>query len=528
MRHAEEEEIINKLSSDTPPHDAASDLRNQIRMIVLTPHNELSSFDKLREVAKVIRDQLDRHGEFFRTSDDRCFYFFRTERKVFDLGQTPFENILKHLSGLSAAEKYYNFAIDMLRATVARTAPSAQVHAIAHFDPDSRRLVISDGQGGMWSREPGGNWEFGHNGQGKVYFATEPEAESFYPDLASDDNSLGWFLNQFLFTDQAGGLTSDDARLLMKIWLLQQLFPVLRQTRIIPSFLGPQGSGKTTGAKLVGRLFVGPRFDVTGIHQNKEADWIAAVSNRTFVGFDNADTRVDWMSDQLARYATGQRFQIRKLYSNNEEITFATRASILVTSRDPHFNRADVAERLLPLWFKRPKEYSDELEIFEQLARRRNCIWGELLVCAARVVDTLDLSIPIRLKFRMADFANFGLRALGTERKESWVNLLTKLSRAQSEFATEGDSLTETLRLLLEKEDQVRMTTGELFKKLQRLASENNLWFPDSAAGFGKMLQRIQTMVETELGVDITITERGSAGKRLAIISRKNDSSNLF
>ena len=71
----------------------------------------------------------------------------------------------------------------------------------------------------------------------------------------------------------------------------------------------------------------------------------APVADRVVLGLDNADSRVPWLPDALATYATGQRYRLRKLYTTNEELAYTPRAILLISSRDPRFNRADVVER---------------------------------------------------------------------------------------------------------------------------------------------------------------------------------------
>lgn len=514
MRDTELKELNAKLNDEK---ESRNELAQAIHDIAIIHPKKTTEFEKRRLIHDLVMEELQRCGEFFRTSDDEGFFFQNSERRVSGLASSAFKNYLKCLSGLSETESYFRFIHDTLQAFVATEAPRAEVHTLAHFDVTTKCHFVSDGSSGVWWREPGDTWQLGHNGQDRVYFRTDPEAQSFYPDLTIDDNdkSLDWFWNQFSF-DHEQSLNAEDSKQLMNIWLLQQLFPELRRTRATPAFLGPQGSCKTTGMRLIGRLLVGPSFDVCGVQEEKESDFVAAITNRAVVGFDNADSSVKWLADHLARYATGQRYQLRKLYSNNEEISFPSRAVVMLTSRDPHFNRPDVAERLLPLSFKQPTEYGDEIEIFDELMSRRNCIWGELLARAARLVDSLDLSYHPRVQFRMADYATFGLRVLGKEEQDAWERLLGKLSGSQAAFATEGDSITSVLATLLERENNIigPMTTGQLFKQLEPIAKNENLWFPETAGGFGKMLQSMQTMLAKELDAKITISPRGAGGKR--------------
>jgi hypothetical protein len=505
---------------DGPVITVESSVRNEIRSIVLFPSrgdDAVPDFDKKRLITAALQRELAQLGEFLRTVDRRGFYFLRDERRVLDLEQTPFQHTLTQISGLSATENYFKFARDMLQATTAKTAPLVEIRTFAHFDFNEQRLVVSDGAGGVWARERGSTWREGANGQNGIFFLTDPEAEPFQPEFV-DDDSYAWYWRQFLFSDQ--DLPAPAARLLLEVFLLQQFFPPLRQTRITPAVLGPQGSGKTTGVRFFGRLLLGRRFEVSGIQRDREDDFRAAITNRVVLGCDNADSRISWLPDALALYATGMVFRLRKLYVTNEEVSFPARAILLLSSRDPHFKRPDVAERLLPLYFERPKAYLPEHVLFDELAARRNRIIGAILRRVAAIADSLDLNKKAKLvRFRMADYATFGLRVVGTDRQQSWLSLLNRVEKLQAEFTTEDDGTVIALGILLKRDGEIaEMTTGELFKKLKVIAERSNLPFARTAPGFGKHLTAMKRAAEIALGATIRF---GSPGGRVKTVNIK-------
>src|SRR5262249_26171553 len=155
--------------------------------------------------------------------------------------------------------------------------------------------------------------------------------------------------------------------------------------RVVPAFLGRQGSGKSTGERLIGRLISGPQFEVMLVQRDRQDDFTAAVTNLVICGLDNADSRAPWLEDALATYATGVRYQRRRLFTTNERVSYDPTAIVMISSRDPHFNRPDVAERLLPFYFERPTAYQPEETIFRELELRRDAIWGALLTQVAQV-----------------------------------------------------------------------------------------------------------------------------------------------
>jgi hypothetical protein len=191
----------------------------------------------------------------------------------------------------------------MLQAKASRLQPTA-VHTLAHWDQQNAVLALSDGGPGVWVYQ-NQTWKQGLNGDNGLFFLNDADAVAFEPRFDAGREELDWFLAQIPFAKH-GELTIEDQRILYTVTLLQLFFPPLRRTAVIPAFLGPQGSGKSTAMRLTGRLLLGPRFDVMGLRADKEDAFVAAVTNRLVCGLDNADSRIKWLEDGLATYATRQ------------------------------------------------------------------------------------------------------------------------------------------------------------------------------------------------------------------------------
>jgi hypothetical protein len=517
--HSSEQEIRTRLLAlastelGAPPAAKVNveDLSGAITAIMLD--KEIKDFLKRRQVAGLVRHSLENDGFFCRTADDRLFYFSKPERRLYDLDSLAFEYLTSSLTELGKTESVYAFTLHHLKTTAARTKP-LDIHTLAYFDPATGFMAVSNAGAGVWIRERDGGWTYQHNGDNGLLFLTEPDAEVFDPDFSAGQGNLSWFLNQFLLA-RHNPLTADDQKTLLLVNLIHGFFPALRRTRPIPGFLGSQGSGKTSGAKLLGRLIAGRRFEVSGLRKEKEDGFIAAICNRVIVGFDNADSRIPWLEDALAVYATGQRYRLRRLYTTNDEVAYDPRALILITSRDPHFNRSDVAERLLPFYFERPQAYRPEPTIFDELDRRRNAIWGELFAHLAAIADSIGKRQTPPLAFRMADFAAFGWNLFALQgRERDWIELLAKLERAQAGFAAQNDGIVEAMRILLQRDGMIGpVTTGTLFKRCFEIAEAERLAFPETAQGFGRRLTAAKRTIELELRCRFT-EETAHKGQR--------------
>jgi hypothetical protein len=493
-------------------------LKETIRDVALGSY---PPFDKRRIIRDLVeRVMLDAKAGFLcQTTDARGFYFHKPERRLYDLEQKPFQHLLSSASGLSATETQFRFVLDSFQTEAARTKP-VEVYTLSFYNMETGALHISDGGGGVWRRERGGGWEEGYNGDDGLLFLTESDAQPWTPEFKRD-GALAWLLSSFLLDDE-GQLSVEEQRTLLEVWLLQNLFPALRQTRIIPAFLGPQGSGKTSAERMLGRLLCGSEFDVMNLREKHEDAFVAAVSNRTIMGLDNADSRIKWLEDALATYATGVRYRLRRLYTTNEEVSYSPRAILMLSSRDPHFRRPDVAERLLPLHFKRPDAYQPEAALFGGLAERRAQIWGQLLSSTGTIADSLaGVRLPA-LQFRMADFASFGWAVANVAGQDAeWEALLSKLERGQMEFASEGDSLVILLRNILEVEGRIGpVDAGELYRRCSALAQAESLPFAKSPQGFGKHLTNMKRVIEIELAAKFT-EEKGAGNRRYLTIRPK-------
>ena len=247
----------------------------------------------------------------------------------------------------------------------------------------------------------------------------------------------------------------------------------------------------------------GLSFQLSDLNAESFDGFVAAITNYVVFGVDNVDNRVRWFQDAIARYATGIGFLKRRAHTQNDPVSHSPTALLTLSSCNPYFTRADVADRLLPLHFRRPESLGPEGAIFGHLEKRRNVIVGDVLRELATIQDRLATSTHIVDEFRMADFASFMQRAAADPSVAR--GQLHRLRRLQVDFATECDDLIEVLRLLLEldfgKGGIPFTAVGELYGQCVEMARYAHLRLPDTLQGFGQRLSNEKQNIESRLDV---------------------------
>jgi hypothetical protein len=157
-----------------------------------------------------------------------------------------------------------------------------------------------------------------------------------------------------------GGLLKDDLRPLLNIktdhefvllvaWLLAALRP--RGPYPVLAINGEQGSAKTQMAGFM-RATVDPNsVPLRALPKNEHVVYIAA-RNSHVPAYDNASGLADWLSDTCCRLATGGGFSTRQLYTDDDEVLFASTRPIILNGIDDIVERPDLADRSIVLSLK--------------------------------------------------------------------------------------------------------------------------------------------------------------------------------
>jgi len=204
-------------------------------------------------------------------------------------------------------------------------------------------------------------------------------------------------------------LSDENQWRLVVAWLVASLRPEGPYPVLVLG--GEQGSAKSTTARFL-RAIIDPNVSPDRAAPRGVHDLAIAANNGWIVSFDNLSGLSDWLSDALARLATGAGFATRTLYENDAETLFYASRPILLNGIGELAVRSDLLDRALLVDLPRlPDERRrTEMEVRTTFEAARPSVLGALLdavsVAIGRVATVKLASLP-----RMADFATWSVAA---------------------------------------------------------------------------------------------------------------------
>jgi hypothetical protein len=243
-----------------------------------------------------------------------------------------------------------------------------------------------------------------------------------------------------ILTDEFG--YDRESALLVSAWVISTYSA---GPYIVLILLGEQGSGKTTLARIL-RVLTDPSTVPTAGPPKESRDIVVAAINRWVIAFDNLTAIPAWLSDELARIATGSGVSQRALYTNVDEIAVTYRRPVLLTGITSPASAPDLLDRALVVTLPTIDETArrKEQDIEGKLAALGGEMFGGVLEAVSAALRN-GSSVPDAGWARMVDATTFALaaaEALGTNRLEL-ERALRKNVSARDQIVIEENALTK-------------------------------------------------------------------------------------
>lgn len=472
--------------------------------------DERREFEINHAVKGIVVKDLSERGRFYHDGP-LGYYFLTDEKRMIALDDADKElSCLMDLYGLNPVEKTCDYVKEALHIESLTRGQATRVHRLAWFDAQ-RYILYFYNHANRIFRITSDSIELVDNGSDGVLFLSNGRNEPF--ELVADedpDDLLHQTIVACVNFDPEARLSLQEQQVLLHLWFLSLFFGSILPTRTLLAIVGPKGSGKSYTLRAIGLILFGSRFEVQSL-PDKEDAFDAVVTGAHYAAFDNADSRVKWLSDRLAICATGGSVSKRLLYTTNTLVNYPIDCFLGITSRTPYFNRDDVADRLLLLRVRRFAEgqYLSESALKEKVLRQRNRLLTSVVRRLQEVVAALRQTHgrEYRTSFRMADFATFALRLADAEGDCCAVeSIFRKLQEEQSEFAVEHDQLIALILEWLEKEgnDGREVTAKELYQELSAMARHSERKMPVTGSrALGQRLGHLEVNLKTVVGLEI-------------------------
>ena len=229
------------------------------------------------------------------------------------------------------------------------------------------------------------------------------------------------------------------------------------------------------------------------------ASWGAvATPTLSSLGIDNHDSGgfLKNSIDQFCQAVTGSIINLRELYTTNKLVGYRSISFIALTTVEiPPLSPA-LLNRMLILKMDELPEFESDASLCNAIKEARPRLWGGLLHQLNNDVQAISAD-DYRVKFRMADWANFGLKVSAHEGKKEFFNdILDDLRCAQANELLESSELPALFEHLIE-ESRKGVSTAELHSLLLSISRREGLAYsiksPRSLANhLGKVFPGLQ------------------------------------
>jgi len=477
-------------------------------------------------ISGVVLRRLLKEGRFLRESQGRVYYFSENEKRVYRLDDDneEFEAFLYNFAGLNPGTRSFRETLSESQAYALRHGEKVEVYRDFHFDKKKKTLYVYL-QNGEFLCLTGDRIEKYPNGTNGIYFVRNSLVEPVHyippeerrkfeipgqvKELRGDGNIFIQAVCNRLSFDPNSELTIKQQRDLLALYYYSIPFGNFLSTVPILTFIGEKGSAKTSSIRLFGKLLYGQGFDVSSLEDGcYERDFVAMLANWSFIAIDNVDSPLPWLENALAKVATRGVYRMRKLFTNAEEIDVPIRSFIALTSRDPHFRRDDVAERLLIIKTRRLERFIPEGVLFEAVTEYRNEVFSQFvddlnkIVKALKEVNLAEIVTPHRLADWVA-FAEVASEALGMD-VNSIRNACEILDDVRANFAVGSDLLYIILKDWVEVQNTGEwMTATQLYYELREFAEIVRLdFYLRNPVSLARKLQNLKPELERLLGME--------------------------
>ena len=293
-------------------------------------------------------------------------------------------------------------------------------------------------------------------------------------------------------------IASTDDCLLLKVAIIVSLVPGTPRPIIV--FHGPEGSGKTSSAKVV-VIIIDPSAAPTIRRLPKPEELAQRFAHSWAVAFDNISYFSPEVQDAISAAVTGDADLRRVLYTTADDHLMTFRRVVIITGLGVPLTLPDALDRSLLIGLKwiAPKDRQRESAFWESFYDALPSILGGAFDILARALELLP-AVRIAELPRMADFAELGyaVAEAGGWGGDAFLAAYQRNINQQHQEAIAASIVAQTILKFMEELPFWEGTPTELKRELDSVASglgfdiadKKGGWPPD-ATRLGTALRRV-------------------------------------
>jgi len=317
-------------------------------------------------------------------------------------------------------------------------------------------------------------------------------------------------------------LRSDDLVLVLA-WVLGCFSP--SGSKPVLDLSGAQGSGKSLLARML-RSLIDPNAIPLQTMPTDLRNLAVIAAHHAVLVFDNVSQVSDELSDALCRLASGAGFETRRLYTDDDLVTFAATRPVLLTGIPEVAKQADFVDRTINIVLPEigQGERRTETEVLAEFESVRPAVLGVVFDAVSCALANLSTTV-LREAPRMLDFATWveaGAPALGWE-PNRFLDAYLANRRDASAGVIEGSFIGQFIPKLAE--EGFVGTATECLATLGALAGTEAIrhrGWPATPRGLAGILRRLAPSL-AEAGIVVGFDRAGHDRQRIIRIHAASD-----
>lgn len=318
----------------------------------------------------------------------------------------------------------------------------------------------------------------------------------------------------------------DDLRKVINIknnddWLVTAVYTVTafipNQPRPVLLLTGPNGSCKTTAAKIIHRLVDPSVVEAMPLMKDTQ-EFMRTASRHYLLSYDNASHLSPEVSDNICRAVSGSSSVRRTLYSEEDTI-YNVQLPIILNGIDNNLAyREDLLERCLHISMHRvcENERMPESQLYADFNAMKAGVLGNIFTIIAKAME-LYPSVQLKELPRMSDFARMGYAVAEAAGYggDNFIRAYKRVLEKQTEMALNSNPVaqaavfltsktghwegTASSFLLLQFNGDYQMSEDE--RNTAQYLKDNAFW-PRNASILGQRLNRAESTLKA-LGIEM-------------------------